>query len=446
MKKVSFSVFRARWLVIVAVIVIMGIMTGCSNFQSTDVASGGTGDIGNFTTVTSGLVRDTSQASDTDVASVVQGNTIFAVKTLSKDPLDSNSFFSPYSITMAFALLAPGTAGTTLSGIEEALSFPLPQSRFNPALNRLETILAGNATGTLLPSGVASPKFSAANAVWAQKGFSILSPYLDTLALNYGAGVYTVDFAQALESSRQTINNWAAQSTNNKILDLIPTGGITSATRLVLTNAVWFKSGWSTPFLQSATTDRTFDNRDTSPSTIPFMAKKFTVPYVQTSDFQAVDIPYVGNALSLLVIMPKPGTIDAFIASLTPATLTHITTNLTTTYVDLALPKFNVTQKSNLNVLLKSLGMSDAFDPATADLSGIDGTRNLSVGNVFHQAVIGVDEQGTEAAAATAIEITTTAILNPSEALAVTIKNPFIFLIRDRTTGLILFMGKVVSL
>ena len=167
-------------------------------------------------------------------------------------------------------------------------------------------------------------------------------------------------------------------------------------------------------------------------------------PYTQADGCQAVDIPYAGEDLSMLVIMPDPGTLDVFLASLTPTLLADITNHLTIKRIDFSMPKFTFTRESSLGPILQSFGMTDAFDPNRADLSGIDGRRDLFVEAVFHQAFIGVDEEGTEAAAATAINIGTTSV--PSPDLTLTIDHPFLFLIRDRQTGLILFMGKVVSL
>lgn len=399
------------------------------------------------TIVQSGLARDTSpQVPDVELASVVSGNTEFALTLLpllEADP-GKNIFFSPYSITQAFALLAPGARGTTLSGIEQVLSFSLPQDRLNPAFNRLDLLLAGKTTGTVLASGLQTPTLNNANAVWGQQGFFILQAYLDTLAVNYGAGLHLVDFIDDTEGSRQTINSWVEGQTNNRIKDLIPKDGVTTDTRLVLTNAIWFKASWASQFHKNATINQSFINRDSSSSSVPFMQQMFAVPYAQAAGCQAVDIPYAGDNLSMLVIMPDPGTFDTFLASLTPTLLADITNHLTTKMIIFSMPKFTFTKASPLGSILQSLGMTDAFDQTRADLSGIDGRRDLFIGDVFHQAFIDVDEEGTEAAAATAIVIGTAGV--PSSDLTLSIDHPFIFLIRDRQSGLILFMGKVVSL
>ena len=255
MKNRHTSPFRWHLLVISAFIATMAIVAGCGNLQGTDVGSGGTGDVGSNQTHTdtgsggtsdngtaltlqSTMSRETNvSASGNEVAAVVLGNTTFALNALLRNPADTNTLFSPYSITTAFALLAPGTAGTTLYGIEQALSFPLAQNRFNPTLNKLEALLAAETNGAIMSNGASLPKLSTANAVWAQKDLTILTSYLDTLAVNYGAGVHIVDFAHASENSRLAINSWTSEATHEKIADLIPTGGIDAFTRFVLTNA-----------------------------------------------------------------------------------------------------------------------------------------------------------------------------------------------------------------
>jgi serpin B len=397
--------------------------------------------------VQSTLARDTSpQVPDADFTAVVAGNKDFTLKVfpLLDQSGSNNTVFSPYSITQAFALAAPGARGNTLSGIEQALSFTLPQDRLNMALNKLDLLISSEATGSLTPIGNQLPILRNANALWAQVGFSILPAYLDTLAVNYGAGMYLVDFANATEDARSTINSWVEDQTNNRIQDLIPQSGVTPTTRVVLTNAVWFKANWASEFSEASTTNQSFFNQNSSTSSVPFMHQIFTVSYAQTDGCQAVDIPYIGNNYSMLVVMPAPGTFDAFLSSLTPTVLGDITNHLASQYVDLSLPKFTVTYTSDIVPILKSFGMTDAFNMDTADFSGIDGSPDLYITNVFHKAFISVDEHGTEAAAATGIVFGPTGP-PPPPPLTLTINHPYIFMIRERQTGLILFMGKVLS-
>jgi serpin B len=396
--------------------------------------------------VRSTLARDANpQASEGDLAAVVAGNTEFALKVFPLiDPSgSSNVVFSPWCVTQAFALAAPGAGTTTLSGIEQAMSF-LPQERLNPALNKLDLLLAAEAGGAVSATGEQLPILRNANAVWGQEGFSILPSYLDTLAVNYGAGLHVVDFINQNEDARGTINRWVEGRTNNRIQDLIPPGGLTTDTRVVLTNAVWFKANWADQFEEAFTTNQTFFNRDGSSSSKPFMHGIVAASCAQTANSRAVDMPYAGHDLSLLVVMPDPGTFDAFLSSLTPTVLDNITSQLAPNNVDLVLPKFTFTRDASMGGILRSLGMTDAFDPAAADFSGIDGNRDLYISGVFHKAFISVDEHGTEAAAATAIGMGATSI--PVADVSITVDRPFLFFIRERQTGLILFMGKVVGL
>jgi serine protease inhibitor len=396
--------------------------------------------------VQSSLIRDANpQTSDADLAAVVAGSSDFALKVFPLiDPSGSNNVvFSPYSITQAFALTAPGAKGSTLSGIEQAMSF-LPQDRLNPALNKLDLLLTSEASGTVTATGDQYPILRNANALWGQKGFTILSEYLDTLAVNYGAGMHVVDFVNQTEDARNAINSWVEDRTNNRIQDLIPQGGVTPNTRVVLTNAVWFKANWASQFSEAATTNGPFTNHDESSSATPFMHHLLGAFYANADACQAVDIPYYGDKLSMLVIMPDAGTFDSFLSSLTPTVLSDITNNLEAKEINLALPKFTFSRDVGMGSLLRSLGMTDAFDPIVADFSGIDGGRDLSISDVFHKAFISVDEHGTEAAAATAVVIGGTSI--PVADVSLTIDHPFVFFIRERQTGLILFLGKVVSL
>jgi serpin B len=400
-----------------------------------------------YQTAQSSSARDTNpQVPDADFTAVVEGNTDFALKVFPLlDPSgSSNTVFAPYSITQAFALVAPGASGNTLIEIEQALSFSLPQDRLNMALNKLDLLITSEGTGSIDSNGDQFPMLRNANAIWGQVGFSILPAYLNTLAVNYGAGIFLVDFMNAPEDARNTINAWVEGQTNNRIQNLIPPTGVTTNTRVVLTNALWFKANWASQFSEASTTNQSFFNLGNSTSSVSFMRQTFMVPYAQADGCQAVDIPYAGNNFSMLVSMPDPGTFDAFLSSLTSTILSDITNHLSAQEIDLSLPKFTFTYVTDMVPILSSFGMTDAFNPTTADFSGIDGDHDLFISGVFHQTFISVDESGTEAAAATGIVASTG--ITPPQPLTLTIDNPYIFFIRERQTGLILFMGKVLSL
>jgi len=337
------------------------------NVISCNKASENTTPPKNYELATSSLARDTNPTvADADVAAVVAGNTDFALKLFPLlDPSGGlNTVFSPYSITQAVALAAAGAKDATLSGIEHALSFPLPQASQNPALNRLDLLLASKTTGTIYYGGFQAPSLNLVNSIWGQKDYTILPEYLDTIALNFGAGLYRVDFIKATEDARVAINTWVEDQTNNRIKDLIPQGGVSDMTRVVLTNAIWFKANWANPFEAAKTADQTFNNRNNSQSSVPFMKQTLTAPYSQSNGCQANDLPYVEGKLSLLVIMP--GTFDTFMSALTPTILDNIINSLSYQSVALALPKFTFSMGPDLGEILPLLGMTDAFNPSEA--------------------------------------------------------------------------------
>ena len=397
-------------------------------------------------TAKSSLIRNVApQASDADLAAAVAGNTEFALKILPLlDPQgDSNLVYSPYSLTLALEMAAAGAKGDTLSGMEKALAFQLQQSRLQPALNRLDLLLADK-TSTAAKPNAQLPNLNIANALWAQQGYSLQSSYLDALSVNFGAAVNLQDFVSAAEPSRLTINNWVADQTQQKIKDLIPAGGVSPMTRVVLTNAIWFKSDWAQPFTKEATKNQDFTDRKGSVKNLPFMNLTSNFPYVQGKGYQAVELPYIDNKLAMLVIVPDAGKFDSFIQGLSSTTISDITTGLKDNYIALSMPKFNFSASPAMNASLSTLGMGAAFDASKADFSGISGNRELSISGVVHKAFINVDEKGTEAAAATGVLIGVTSI-NVTQPLKLTLDRPFLFMIRDRQTGLIIFMGKLMN-
>lgn len=397
-------------------------------------------------TAKSTLARNTApQASDADLAAAVAGNTEFALKLL---PLldtqgDSNLVYSPYSLTLALEMAAAGAKGDTLSGMEKAMSFQLPQSRLQTALNRLDLSLADK-TSTAAKPNAQLPNLNIANALWAQQGYSLQGTYLDALSVNFGAAVNLQDFVSAAEPSRLNINNWMADQTQQKIKDLIPAGGVTPMTRVVLTNAIWFKSDWAQPFTKEATKNQDFTDRKGSVKNLPFMNLTSNFPYMQGKGYQAVELPYIDNKLAMLLIAPDAGKFDSFVQGLSTTTISDITTGLKDNYIALSMPKFNFSANPAMNSSLSTLGMGTAFDGGKADFSGISGNRELSISGVVHKAFINVDEKGTEAAAATGVLIGVTSI-NVTQPLKLTLDRPFVFMIRDRQTGLVIFMGKVMN-
>jgi len=280
-----------------------------------------------------------------------------------------------------------------------------------------------------------------ANAIWAEKTYTFEADFLDTLAENYGAGVNLLDFVNAPDPSRLTINSWVANQTDDKIQNLLPPSSIDSSTELVLTDAVYFNAAWETPFDPSNTFNGPFTRLDGSTVTVSLMYSDFvSFPATQGTNFVAASLPYADTRLSLVVVVPDAGQFSQVESSLNATTLASLVAGLTNQQVLLTLPRFKIETATSLATLLQALGMTSAFIPGTADFSGMDGTHNLYISNVFHDAFINVAEKGTEAAAATAVVMVGAAA---PTGLPVDATRPFIYFLYDQPTGAILFMGRV---
>jgi len=370
----------------------------------------------------------------TQLETAIRGNTDFAFdfyRRIAVQP--GNVVYSPHSITSAFAMLWAGARGTTEQALANGLHFPFAQADQHPLLNVLDAEL----TARNVTVGDADKlTLRVVNDVWAQKGFEILPSYLDTLAQSYGAGVRRLDFARDPEAARNTVNDWVAQKTNDRIQDLLPKGSVDPATRLALTNAVYFKADWKDQFEVSATKSAPFHLAGGTDTNVDFMRRTAPTGFDQTNDYLAVELPYVGDQLALLVLMPND--LARFEALLSGAKLDTITRGLTRQDVDLSLPKLKHEAKYDLQPVLTDMGMGELF--VDADLSGIDGERDLFVQAAVHQAFIVIDEEGTEAAAATGITIGVTSVQVVERAI---IDRPFLYVLRDTKTNAVLFVGRV---
>ena len=384
------------------------------------------------------------QASPDDLAALIAGNSAFAFnlyQALRSQP--GNLLLSPVSISEALAMTYAGAQGETAQQMAAALHFSLPQDRLHPAFNALDQQLTplGSAAQNGSDPGF---KLSVVNALWGQQGFSFLPAFLDTLSQNYGAGMHLLDFQKATEPSRQAINTWVSDQTQQKILNLLPEGSVQPSTRLVLTNAVYFKAAWAFQFRPEDTHDLPFTLADGTPVNVPTMKEVESLGYAETDGVQVVDLPYAGSSLSMVILLPAAGKLDALEAALSPAKLAALLNGLSSAQeVTLSLPKFKFTTAFDLNAAMTSLGMIDAFDSAKADFSGMDGQKDLLIQGILHKAFIAVDEQGTEAAAATAVVVGLTSM--PVDNVTVTVDHPFLFLITDRSSGTILFVGRVTD-
>ncbi len=365
---------------------------------------------------------------------------------------DKNIFFSSYSIINALAMTWAGAENDTAAEMADALGITLSEEAFHPALNGLNIDL--NSRDDQAPWDGDAFQLNLVNAVWSQDGYPLLPAYLDTLATHYDAGVRLLDFYGAPDESRQTINQWVEEQTNEKIINLLPPGSITSFTVLVLTNAIYFKASWHSAFEENATTDQPFTCLDDSIVTVPMMRQRVDTRFYRDDLFDAVELPYVSAGyaeyeypleLSMLVIIPKDQRFEAVSGGLDADQLKTIVAALSIGDIMLSLPKFTFEFEVSCKKIMMDLGMTKAFDPNLADFSGMADPAETApwIDDIYHKAFIAVDEEGTEAAAATAVVMAETTV-NP-DPIVISADRPFIFLIRDSVTNAVLFMGRVIE-
>ena len=385
----------------------------------------------------------TEVVEETALDQLVTGNNTFAFNLyheLSKE--SGNLFHSPYSISLALAMTYAGARNETEQQMANTLHFTVDQEHLHPAFNALCLELATRGEGAQGQDGEGF-RLNIANSIWGQTGYSFLPQFLHVLAENYDAGVRLLDFYNTPEDSRIFINNWVSEQTEEKIKDLLPEGVISSLTRLVLTNAIYFNAGWEAPFQEGHTQDGAFYLLDGGQVTVPMMSQTKYFSYTECENYQAVELLYDGSELSMVILLPREGQFGEFERSMTVDQLNVILDALRPRNIQLKLPKFSYESSSiRLKNILAEMGMPVAFTQ-DADFSGMDGTNSLLISDVIHKAFISVDEAGTEAAAATAVVISVTCA--PTLPLKVNVDRPFVFLIRDIQTGAVLFMGRLVD-
>jgi len=376
--------------------------------------------------------RQQADTENPDLATLVEGNNTFAYDLYRALRTDTgNLLLSPYSISLALAMTYAGARGDTERQMAETLHF-LPQDEMHAAMNALDQALTKPAEGE------SDFELHVVNAMWGQSGYKFLASYLDTLAQYYGAGMRTLDFEHEPEQSRIEINNWASEETNQRIQDLLPPGSIDATTTLVLSNAIYFKAGWAEPFMDNGTAEEDFFLFDGTTVPVQLMRGAMAVRYTQGTDYQAVEIPYADGQTSMLILLPDKGQFETFASTLDNTTVSAIVDGLQPAYFSVRLPKFGYESDLALADVLSKMGMPTAF--SGADFSGMDGTKELSIDQIYHKTFIAVDEQGTEAAGATAVVMTRMAM--PPE---IRIDRPFIYAIRDGETGSTLFVGQVLD-
>ena len=388
--------------------------------------------------------------SNADLDALVEGNATFAFelyRLLTEREGNENLFYSPYSISLALAMTYVGARGETQVEMADVLHFTLSQERLHPAFNALDQELAqrgegAEGKGEADSRGAKGFRLNIANAIWGQEDYRFLDTFLDILAQNYGAGLRTLDFAGSPEESRVAINDWVNEQTEGKIEDLIPQGGIDALTRLVLTNAIYFNAAWANPFEEAATREEAFTLLDGREVSVPMMRQSESLGYAAGEGYQAVELPYDGREMSMVIVVPEEGEFEAFEDSLDAGQVEAVIEQLRRRQVALKMPRFEFDARFSLKEALTALGMPQAFSDA-GDFSGMTGKKDLLISDVFHKAFVSVDEAGTEAAAATAVVMKLTSAAPDS--VEVNVDRPFLFLIRDIETGAILFVGRVVD-
>lgn len=376
-----------------------------------------------------------------DLHVLVDGNNTFALDMYQSLPRDENLVYSPFSISLALAMTYAGARGETESQMADTLHFDLPQDQLHPAFNALD--LALEETTKADDKDQEPLQLNIANAVWAEETFPFLQEFLDTIALNYGAEINLADFVNNYEPTRKDINRWVSDETNEKIKDLLAEGSMDSDTRMVLVSAIYFKADWLVQFDKDSTFDVPFHLMDGSTVDVPMMHQGMYVPYVQGDGYQAVELAYAGDTAAMDIIVPDEGGFEAFDAALNVEALNEILSSMQPTSVEFGLPKFTFTSDFGLARQLENMGMKDAFNRDLADFTGMTGGKDLFISDVVHKAFIAVDEDGTEAAAATAVIMGVTSA--PMFDVNLIVDRPFIFAIRDLQSGQILFMGRVVN-
>jgi serpin B len=384
-------------------------------------------------------------ADQADLTAIVNGNNSFAYDLytkLAQEP--GNLFFSPYSISTALAMTYAGAGGDTAKQMAKTLHFSLPAERLHPAM--ADVMKALNAQGK-------SYQLAVANALWGQKGFKFQPEFLEITNKYYGAGspagsgVREVDFVNEgnREKTRQTINQWVEKQTNNKIKDLIKPKILDAMTRLVLTNAIYFKGKWEYQFNAKETKEAPFYISDKEKQMIPMMRQTGEFYYTETEGVQILGLPYTGGDLAMVILLPKSQTgLVQLEKEFQAGNVQKWLSKLAQEKVEVSLPRFKLEAQFQLNQSLRELGMIDAFNENKADFSGMSKPDRLFIKNVIHKAFVEVNEEGTEASAATAV-IMGIKSAPPKKTYVFRADHPFVFLIRDLRSGSILFMGRLTQ-
>jgi serpin B len=377
---------------------------------------------------------------DNDLKVVSQGINKFSFdlyKKLKDKNKEENLLYSPASISITLAMTYAGASGNTEKQMANVLNFTLPQHRIHLAYSKLIENLKSNKDYEL----------NIANALWLQKDYKYLQEFLNIMEKYYKGGFNEVDYKTNPEGARRKINDWVSRETKGKIKDILNPGDIKEYTRFVLTNAIYFKGKWQTEFDKKSTKDEDFYLINGQKTKVKMMYQNNIFNYYENDDLQLLEIPYKGNKISMVIILPKVGKFKTVENMMDEKKLQEWMKSARKKEVVTYIPRFKFTQRFELSENLFEMGMEDAFDEDKVDFSGISGEKDLYIRNVIHKAFVEVNEEGTEAAAATAVGGWLIISLHQEQVLPIIFNadHPFIFLIRDKETGSILFMGRVMD-
>ena len=400
------------------------------------------------TPVDESLPEGSPSSTNEQVAELVAGNAAFALDLhhqLAAAEDSDNVFVSPYSISVALAMTYAGAGGDTETAMRETLGFSLGEAT-HPAFADLQAQLDDRATTDALgdpnEETVDAFQLEVANALWGDADYPFADEYLDLVDEHYGGGFNSADFANDHAAERDSINNWVAERTEDRIEALIPDGELSPSTVLVLTNAIYFMASWEQEFDPDDTTEASFSALDGTESTVPMMEQNLRTNYADLPNAQAIELPYVGGDVSMVLLVPDEGAFETVQTQLSGSTLFGVFEAIGDASGNLRMPTFEYEFDVELGEALNALGMEAAFG-AGADFSNMVETgEGPGISDVFHKAFVSVDEEGTEAAAATAVEMIES---QPAESFDLTINRPFFVCIRDRPTDAVLFFGQVTD-
>jgi len=395
-----------------------------------------------LTLLTSLLAAAPTRAQNMDLATLVEGNTQFALDLygqLAQKP--GNKFFSPYSISTALGMTYAGARGQTAKEMAHTLHFALENDRLHPAFGELIHQLQG-------PNKKREFQLTTANSLWGNNtDLKLNAQFLRITQTDYESGFYLVDFINDAEGSRKKINGWVEDKTKDKIKDLLLPGVIKNNTRLVLVNAIFFKGAWLEQFSKKQTRLEEFTIPGSPAVKVPTMNQELFAKHLSNEEFQLAQLPYKDNEVSMVILVPKKADVLAELEKkLSPKMLQQALAQAKMTNLHVSLPKFKMTEEFSLGDNLIALGMKDAFRVRIADFTGMEEKvsreDSLYISKVLHKAFVDVNEEGTEAAAATAV-IMIRPTSAPPPPVAFKADRPFLFLVRHNVTGSILFMGRV---